>query len=91
MDKVEAYSLINKELEKYQNMQYSELILLINNPQTNEITSPSNKLYQTEIQVVWDGKENENIRVIASIDDMSWHAFSPINESIIMRPDGSLL
>ena len=91
MDKVEAYSLINKELEKYQNMQYSELKLFINKPQTNEITSPSNKLYQTEIQVVWDDKENENIRVIASIDDTSWYAFSPINESIIMRPDGSLL
>lgn len=91
MDKVEAYNLINKELEKYQNMQYSELILLINMPQTNEISSPSNKLYQTEIQIMWDDKENENIRIIASIDDISWYAFSPISESIIMRPNGSLL
>jgi len=91
MDKVEAYSILQKELEKYQNMKYFDLKQLIGQAITSEITAPSTKLYQIEIQAMWDDKENEDIRVIASIDDMSWFAFSPITESIIMQPNGSLL
>ncbi len=87
MDKVEAYYFIQKELEKYQNMNYSDLKLLIDKPITSEITAQSTKLYQLEVQVMWDDKPKGNIRVITSIDDMSWYAFSPMSESFIMQPD----
>ena len=51
----------------------------------------SSTLYQLEIQVFFDDKKEENIRVIGSIDNMSWYAFSPLSESFIMSPNGSLI
>ena len=91
MDKVEAYMIIQEELDAYKKKPYSYLVSLIDDPTTKEVRSESSTLYQVEIQVIWDGKDKENIRVIGSIDNMSWYSFSPMTEDFIMSPNGSMV
>ena len=91
MDKVEAYTIIQEELDAYKKKPYSELVSLIDNPQTKEVRGKSSTLYQTEVQVFWDDKKEENIRIIGSIDNMSWYAFSPLTEDFIMVPNGKII
>jgi hypothetical protein len=41
--------------------------------------------------VFWDAKPGENLHLIGSIDDGGWRAFLPLTESLIMKPDGTLI
>ena len=91
MDKAEAYKIIQDELHEYEKVSYSELVSLIGKEITSEMRGKTSKLYQLEVQVFWDGKPNENVRVIGSIDDSNWYVFSPLTESFIMSPSGELI
>ena len=88
MDKVEAYNIIQEELEKYQKHGYEKLKQLINKPKTYEVHGKT-KTYQIEIQVMWDDKTKNTLRVIGAIDDMNWYAFAPISESLLIGPEDS--
>ncbi len=48
-------------------------------------------LYQIEIQAYWDDKPNENIRVMGSIDDGGWRAFSPLSDDFIKSPNNEFI
>jgi hypothetical protein len=43
------------------------------------------------LKFFWDGREEENLRVIAAIDDGGWRALSPLSEDFIVAPDGSFV
>jgi len=77
MDKVEAYSIIQRELDTYKKQSFSDLTALIGSPQTKEVRGESSTLYQLEVQVNWDDKEGEDLRVVGAIDSLNWYAFSP--------------
>ncbi len=38
------------------------------------------------MQVIWDGKPNDDIRVMGLIDDGGWRAFIPLSEDFITGP-----
>ncbi len=45
-----------------------------------------------DLEVFWDDKRKGTIRVLVAIDDGSWrYATSPLTQSLIMAPDGSLV
>ena len=91
MDKIEAKKLLVTELEKWRSKTYKDLIKKIDKPETFEIFGENQTKYQIEIQVFWDAKPNENIRVIGSIDDGGWRAFIPISDDFILSPEGKFV
>lgn len=91
MDKVEAKNLIAKELDCYREKKYDQLVQMIKNEQVYEVTGPSGKVYQVEIQAFWDSGKGGNIRVVGSIDNGGWRAFCPLCKSFIKTPCGDFL
>ena len=91
MDRAEAKSIVAKELTEIAARPYDDLVLLIDNPDVKRIGGDSGANYQIEFNVFWDSKPIANLRIMASIDDGGWRAILPLTESLIMKPDGTLL
>jgi len=92
MNKKEARQIIQAELESYRAKPYSELVKMIDaEPVTGEVTGPSGKLYQIEIQAFWDGKPNGDIRVMGCIDDGGWRAVHPLTDDFIKSPSNNFV
>ena len=92
MNKEEAIKLINNELNKFREKSYSELITMIDgDPITGEIEGTDGKKYQFEIQAYWDGTPDSDVRIMGSIDDGGWRAFSPLTESFIKSPSNEFV
>jgi len=89
MDRKEARTLLTKELAEYRRLSYAELVANMDNDQYLVVKGPSDREYQIEIQFMWDDKQDEDIRVLAGIDDGSLRgAFLPVCDGFIMSPDG---
>jgi hypothetical protein len=55
------------------------------------VRSQSAAFYQVELNVCWDSKPDGDPRIMTSIDGGGWRAFLPLTDSLIMKPDGTLL
>lgn len=89
MDREEARRLLTEKLADYRELAYAELVARIGNDEYLQVRSPSNIEYQIEIQFLWDGQEDGDIRVLAAIDDGSFRgAFRPVCEDFVVAPDG---
>jgi len=91
MDQAEAQSLLSQELSRYRELPYAELFSLIDHSETVERTAPSGVNYQIEMQVFVDDVSLQTLRVMGSIDDGGWRAFSPLSDDFILSPDGSFV
>jgi hypothetical protein len=92
VDKKEARTIIIQELKAYRAKTYPELAGMIDvEPVTRDSVGPSGVEYQIEIMALWDGKEGGNVRVMGSIDDGGWSAYSPLTEDFIKAPDESFV
>ena len=91
MNKAEAKSILSKELKAFAARPYSELIELINQTEVKSVLSELGISYQNEINVFWDSEPEKDLCIIGSIDDGGWRAFLPLTDSLIMKPDGTLL
>ena len=91
MDKVEALSVLQRQLERYRGLGYAELLRLLDEVVSLEVTGPSGTTYQVEIEAVWDGATGGDLRVIGMIDDGGWRAFVPVTSDFIIAPDGSFI
>lgn len=89
MDKVEAKKILAEQLNRYRTMSHSQLLQLMGEPQTIELIGSSGVKYGLEFEVLWDHEPKKDLRIIGSIDDGGWRAFSPLSDSFIMREDGS--
>ena len=88
MDKKEALTVLERKLAVYRKLSYTELAARIGDDEQFEVTRPSGIEYQIEIQFLWDGQPNGNIRVFGGIDDGGLRAFVPLIDDFIMSPDG---
>jgi hypothetical protein len=88
MDKIEAKQILSRELEKYRGRPYDELVKSIGDSIVYETTGASGAVYQLEITVLWDGRPGGDVRVIASVDDGGWSAFTPLSGDFIKNPAG---
>ena len=87
MNTTEARDILRSELERYRRKPYSELVRMVDADSINrETTASSGTEYQTEIQVFWNDKPNENVRVIGSVDDGGWRAYFPLCDGFIKSP-----
>jgi hypothetical protein len=91
MDKTEAQSILTKELTEFAARTYNEIVTLIKRPEVKNVIGKSGANYQIDVNVFWDSKPDGNLRIMASIDDGGWRAFVPVTDSLIMKPDGTLL
>jgi hypothetical protein len=70
---------------------YIKLVELISRPEVKSISTESGVNYQIELNVFWDSQPEKDLRIMGSIDDGGWRAFLPLTESLIMKPDGTLI
>jgi hypothetical protein len=54
-----------------------------------EVTGCSGTAFQIEIQILWDGKPNGDVRVLGAIDDGGWRAFLPLTSDLIVKQDAA--
>jgi len=59
--------------------------------ETHEVTGKSGTVYQVQTEVVWDGKPERDIRVMAMIDDGGLAALKPMVDDFIVAPDESFV
>ena len=91
MDKQEALDVLERQLAEYHRLSYDELAARIGDDEQCEVIGPSGTEYQIEVQFLWDGPPDGNIRVFGGIDDGKLlTAFRPVHSGIIMAPDGRL-
>jgi hypothetical protein len=89
MDKQEALAVLEQQLAEYRKLSYAELAARIGDDEQCEITGPSGAEYQIEIQLLWDGQPDGDIRVFGGIDDGTFRAaFRPVCSSLVVAPDG---
>jgi hypothetical protein len=91
MDHQIVYVLIDAWLKELRRRPYGDLVLLMGDTQTKEVTGEDGKQYQLEVQVFWDSKKGGDVRVIVSGDDGGWRAFRPLTSDFVMAPDGSFV
>ena len=68
-----------------------KLVELISRPEVKSISTESGVNYQIELNVFWDSQPEKDLRIMGSIDDGGWQAFLPLTESLIMKPDRTLI
>jgi hypothetical protein len=91
MDRAEAKLILAKELTEFAARPYDELVASIKHVDVKNVVGESGANYQIEFDVFWDSKADGNLHIMASIDDGGWRAFLPLTDSLIMKPDGTLL
>ncbi len=91
MNKAEAKSILSMELRVFAARPYDKLVELISRTEVKSISTESGVDYQIELNVFWDSEPEKNLRIMGSIDDGGWRAFLPLTESLIMKPDGTLI
>ena len=87
MDREEALKLLDAKLEDYRKLSYAEALERVGGEEILEVTGPSGTGYQIEVQIVWNGKPDGDVRVLAAIDDGGWRAFLPLTSDLIIARD----
>ncbi len=92
MDKDEARAVARARIDELRELSLLELRdRYFDDTETVEIQGPSGTTYQVETSAFWDGKKDDNLRVVVAIDDGGFRAFFPLSESFIVAPDGSFV
>lgn len=91
MNKEEAQQLLKARVHQLRAMHYHDLRDLLDKETAIEVDGPSGRSYSIETSVLWDDAKGRDLRVIVSIDDGGWRAFTPMTDDFIMAPDGSFV
>ncbi|MFZ0013035.1 MAG: hypothetical protein WAL25_02860 [Acidimicrobiia bacterium] len=92
MNKVEATELAGTTVDALRALPYRELVdRYLDSSEHREVLGGSCVSYQIEIQALWDTGEPGNLRVLVSIDDGGWRAWSPLLFGFLKAPDGSFV
>lgn len=91
MDKVEAKELLAQQIERLRGLSYEELLAWLDRTETIKVVAASGAEYQVQVQVLWDDRPGDSLRVIASIDDGGVRALAPLGDDFIIASDGSFV
>lgn len=90
MNNKEAKQLLMGKLAIYEARGYEDLLSMVEQRSDRfEVTGPSGIKYQIVIQVVWDDKPGQAIRILGSIDDGGWRSFFPLGYGIMVEKQES--
>jgi hypothetical protein len=87
MNKEEAKVILAKDIAKYRQRYYNDLLCLLESSNTFDIETSSGVKYQLEFQAVWDDKKDDSLRIIGSIDGRIRSLF-PLTNDFILTPNG---
>ena len=91
MNTVEAKGILDDQLLKYRSKSYTDLVSLIENSESLEITAASGTWYQLKFFAAWDDNPNDVLRVFGSIDDGGLRAYFPLGDNFLVNPDGTFV
>jgi hypothetical protein len=92
MNTAEAKLILARELARYRGQPFEELLSLLQEVETHELSGPSGASYQLEFQAFWDEVRNRKLlRVTGAIDDGGLGAFAPVTDSFLVSPDGKFI
>jgi hypothetical protein len=91
VDRKEALAILEDHLAEWRLKSYQELLDWLGESFHTEAEGASGVAYQIEVGVFWDAKKGGPLRVLGSIDDGVWRAFSPLSLDFIKAPDGSFV
>jgi hypothetical protein len=92
VDRREAREILARRVEELRQLPHETLrATWLDEPDCEQVGSPSGREYQVEIEAVWDNKTDGNLRVIVSIDDGGLAALMPMTEGFVKAPDGSFV
>jgi hypothetical protein len=87
MEKGKLLQLLNEEIERLKQMDYAELVELVDKVEARQI-GEGGSFYQVEIQAFFDDKKTGTLRVMVMVDDGGWRAFSPLTSDFLITPTG---
>ncbi len=88
MDREEALTILEQVLEQAAAPGFEGLSACIGESRAFEVQAASGQVYQIEMDILWDGRSGEAIRIIASVDDGKLRAFFPLTRSKLVLPVG---
>ena len=92
VDKVEATSVAESILDSLRGLPYQELVdRYLDSSDHQDAVGASGAEYQVETQAFWDTGQPGDLRVLVSIDDGGWRAFSPLTFGFIRAPDDTFV
>ena len=91
MNSAEAQRVLKERLAKLRALSYRDLVARVDSVLTEEIARDSERSWQLEFEVLWDGEPSGNVRVMGSIDDGGLRAFVPLTDSFIKAPTGEFV
>ncbi len=92
MDKAAYLELLAPIVAEYRNRSHRDWIPLVSGePIVSEIMAPDGTRCSVEISALWDEAPGGNIRVLFSIDDGGWRAWSPVSDCFIIAPDNNFV
>jgi hypothetical protein len=87
VNKQDAHELLSRRIAELRPLPYRDLLSFLGNPQLADAIGLSGARYAIEVEAFWDDRAAGNLRVIVSIDDGGWSAFSPMTSDFIKGPD----
>lgn len=92
MDKTEARKILRRYVDEYRIRSYRDLVNLIGEVNVFQTRGASGCEYAVEIEVMWDGVQEGDVRVIGSIDDQTLlNSISPLSQDFILRANGTFV
>jgi hypothetical protein len=92
VNKDEAKRIADVRLGELRRLTDEELVRrFLGRQETSEVVGKTGTRYQLEIQAVTASRENENLRVMVSVDDGGRRSFAPLTEDFIITPAGSFV
>ncbi|PWU00739.1 MAG: hypothetical protein C5B53_03680 [Candidatus Melainabacteria bacterium] len=90
MDKDEARAILQEHINHWKQLSYEELRSRLErkNGEVIEVKGPSGTDYCLEMEVRWETRPGEAIRVLGSIDDGGLASLLPISADFIVYPEG---
>jgi hypothetical protein len=92
MNTAEAKLMLARELAKYRARPFDELLSLMQQVETHELTGASGASYQLEFQAFWEDPGSRKVlRVAGAIDEGGLGAFAPLTDSFLVTPAGKFV
>ncbi len=86
-----ATTLLDEEIKALREISYAGLVAMMKDVRRRETIAEDGKTYFIEMNVLWDSRKGQDIRVVVAVDDGGVRASVPITGDFIMAPDGSFV
>ncbi|MDR3620865.1 MAG: hypothetical protein P4L85_16050 [Paludisphaera borealis] len=86
MDRIQAYSVLAQELERFRRLPYEELVRRIDSPTTEKTVRDEAGPLVIEVRVEWADAKEGPVRIRAIADGPSWWRLERLEESILVSP-----